>query len=67
MTVKELKNLLKKCEDENTVKIKVSRFSGKEENFIDETIEEPEEALHQMFLGNQDEDAFMLCVTLYED
>lgn len=67
MTVKELKNFLKKCDDENTVKIKVRYFSGKAEDFIDETIEEPEEAIHQIFLENQDNDIFMLSITLYED
>jgi len=67
MTVKELKNFLKKCDDENTVKIKVRYFSEKAEDFIDETIEEPEEATYQIFLENQDNDTFMLSITLYKD
>lgn len=67
MTVKELKNLLKKCDDENMVKIKVKHFSVKAEEIIDETIEEPVEAIQQIFLGNQDNDTFMLSITLYED
>lgn len=67
MTVNELKNLLKKCDDENMVKIKVKHFSVKAEEIIDETIEEPKEATHQIFLENQDNDTFMLNITLYED
>ena len=67
MTVKELKNLLKKCDDENIVKVKAKHFSNEAGIIIDETIEEPDEVIQQMFLENQDENAFMLCITLYED
>ena len=67
MTVKELKNLLKKCDDEDMVKIKVRYFSNETGEIIDETIEEPEEAIKRIFLNNQDNDTFMLSITLYED
>ena len=67
MIVKELKNLLKKCNDEDLVKINVRKFSNKEEEIIDETYEEPQLAIYEVYLDNVEQDSFVLSVTLYED
>lgn len=67
MTVSELKNLLKKCNDEDLVKIKVRKFSDKKQEIVDETYEEPQIAIYETYLDNEEEDTFILSVTLYED
>lgn len=67
MTVLELKSLLKKCNDEDLVKIKVKKFSDKKQEIIDETFEEPNIAMYKVYLDNEDQDTFILSVTLYED
>lgn len=67
MTVLELKSLLKKCNDEDLIKIQVRKFSDKKQEIVDKTIEEPEKAVYEIFLNNEDDDTLLLCVTLYED
>lgn len=67
MTVAELKQLLKKCNDEDLVKINVRKFSDRKQEIIDETYEEPQQATYEVYLENQEQDAFVLSVTLYED
>lgn len=67
MTVLELKKLLKKSNDKDLVKIQVRKFSDKKKEIIDETLEEPNIAIYTVYLDNEDEDAFILSVTLYED
>lgn len=67
MTVSELKKLLKKCNDEDLIKIKVRKFSDKKQEIVDETYEEPECATYKVYLDNADQDTFELSVTLYED
>lgn len=67
MTILELKKLLKKCNDEDLVKIQVRKFSDKKQEIIDETFEEPNIAIYTVYLDNEDEDAFILSVTLYEN
>ena len=67
MTVAELKQLLKKCNDEDLVKINVRKFSDKKQEIIDETYEEPHQATYEIYLENQEQDTFVLSVTLYED
>ena len=67
MIVKELKDLLKKCNDEDLVKINVRKFSNKKEEIVDETYEDPQLALYEVYLDNVEQDSFVLSVTLYED
>lgn len=67
MTVSELKNLLKKCNDEDLIKIKVRKFSDKKQEIVDETYEEPHCVIHEIYLENEEQDTFILTVTLYED
>lgn len=67
MTVLELKNLLKKCNDEDQVKIEVRKWSDKQLEIIDETYEDPNQAIYKVYLDNEDQDSFILSVTLYED
>lgn len=67
MIVKELKDLLKKCNDEDLVKINVRKFSNKKEEIVDETYEEPQLAIYEVYLDNVEQDTFVLSVTLYED
>lgn len=67
MTVLELKKLLKKCNDEDLVKIQVRKFSDRKQEIIDETFEDPNIAMYEVYLDNEDEDTFILSVTLYED
>lgn len=67
MTVKELKDLLKKCNDEDLVKINVRKFSDKKQEIVDETYEEPQQAKYEIYLDNVEQDTFILSVTLYED
>ena len=67
MTVKELKDLLQKCNDEDLVKINVRKFSNKKEEIVDETYEEPQLAIYEVYLDNVEQDSFVLSVTLYED
>ena len=67
MTVAELKQLLKKCNDEDLVKINVRKFSDRKQEIIDETYEEPQQATYEVYLENQEQDTFVLSVTLYED
>lgn len=67
MTVKELKNLLKKCNDEDLVKINVRKFSDKKQEIVDETYEEPQQAIFEIYLDNAEQDTFVLSITLYED
>lgn len=67
MIVKELKDLLKKCNDEDLVEINVRKFSNKKEKIVDETYEEPQLAIYEVYLDNVKQDTFVLTVTLYED
>ena len=67
MTIKDLKNLLKKCNDEDLVKINVRKFSNKKQELVDETYEEPETVIYKVYLDNADQDTFEFVVTLYED
>lgn len=67
MTVLELKKLLKKCNDEDLVKIQIRKFSDRKQEIIDETFEDPNIAMYEVYLDNEDEDTFILSVTLYED
>lgn len=67
MTVLELKNLLKKCNDEDQVKIEVRKWSDKQLEIIDETYEDPNQAIYKVYLDNEEQDSFILSVTLYED
>lgn len=67
MTVKELQNLLKKCNDEDLVKIEVRKFSDKKQEIVDETYEEPQIVIYKSYLDNAEQDTFILSVTLYED
>lgn len=67
MTVLELKNLLKKCNDEDLVKIRVRKYSSNQSEIIDETLEEPNIAMYEVYLDNEEEDTFILSITLYED
>lgn len=67
MTVLELKNLLKKCNDEDLVKIQVKKFSDKKQEIIDETFEDPNVAMYEVYLDNEGDDTFILSITLYED
>lgn len=47
MTVLELKNLLKKCNDEDLVKIRVRKYLTNQSEVIDETFEEPNIAMYE--------------------
>jgi len=67
MTIKELKNLIKKCNDEDLVKINVRKFSYEKEEIVDETYEEPQQANYKVYLDQEEQDTFILSVTLYED
>ena len=67
MIVKELKDLLKKCNDEDLVKINVRKFSDKKQEIVDETYEEPQQAKYEVYLDQTEQDTFVLTVTLYED
>lgn len=67
MTVLELKRLLTKCNDEDLVMIKVCKFSDKKQEIADEYYEEPEKAIYEIYLDNQEQDTFILSTTLYED
>lgn len=67
MTILELKNLLKKCNDEDLVKIKIRKFSDTKQEIVDEVYEDPQKAIYEIYLDNEDQDTFILLVTLYED
>ncbi len=67
MTIFELKKILKKCNDDDLVKIKIKKFSNKKGEIVDEVYEDPQKAIYELFLDNEDNDTFILSVTLYED
>ena len=67
MTVKELKNILKKCNDEDLVKIQLIRYSMKKESIIDTTYEDPTKAIYEIYIDSTDDDTLLLNTTLYDD
>lgn len=67
MTLKELKEELKKYNDDSILKIKVKKFSESQVQIVDETTEDLDKITFEHFLDNSDYDYVNLEVTLYEE
>lgn len=67
MTVEELKDILKKCNDEDIVKIEIRKFSTSKEENLDITHEEIYKVDYEIYIDNSSDDSLILCTTLYEE
>ena len=67
LTVKELKNILKKCNDEDIVKIEIRKFSTIKEENLDITYEDIYKVDYEIYIDNSSNDGLILCTTLYEE
>lgn len=66
MTVEELRKILEKCNDEDIVKLEISKYSNKKEDFIDTTYEDIYK-IYYVHYSDSGETGLVLGTTLYKE